>query len=129
MRNLQEQVKKAFCYQILFWPFTVRINCCSDLKNSRPSAWNFKSFSRLLEQFFLTLGQNNFDNKIPIFTKFCHISNNIFHSRFFKALELYLIDQTEIVRNQNQTTFKIIDSFAQSINGFHIQVISRFVQE
>ena len=31
-RNLQEQVKKAFCYQKLFWPFTVWINCSSDLK-------------------------------------------------------------------------------------------------
>ena len=57
MRNLQEQVKKAFCYQKLFWPFTVRINCSSDLK----------SFSRSLEQFFLTVGQKNFGNKIPIF--------------------------------------------------------------
>ena len=39
MRNLQEQVKKAFCYQKLSWPFTVWINCSSDLKkfaNSRP---------------------------------------------------------------------------------------------
>ena len=68
LRNLQEQVKKAFCYQKLFWPFTVWINCSSDLKNfenSRPSASNFKSFSRSLEQFFLTVGQNNFGNKIP----------------------------------------------------------------
>jgi hypothetical protein len=68
MRNLQEQVKKAFCYQKLFWPFTAWTNCSSDLKifaNSRPSASNFKSFSRSLEQFFLTLGQNNFGNKIP----------------------------------------------------------------
>ena len=68
MRNLQEQVKKAFCYQKLFWPFTVWINCSSDLKifvNSWPSASNFKSFFRSLEHFFLTVGQNNFDNKIP----------------------------------------------------------------
>jgi hypothetical protein len=68
LRNLQEQVKKAFCYQELFWPFTVWINCSSDLKNvanSRPSASNFKSFSRSLKQFFLTVGQNNFGNKIP----------------------------------------------------------------
>ena len=68
LRNFQEQLKKAFCYQKLFWPFTVRTNCSSDLKffaNSRPSASNFKSFSRSLEQFFLTVGQNNFDNKIP----------------------------------------------------------------
>ena len=53
MRNIQEQVKKAFCYQKLFWPFTVWINWSSDLKNfanSWPSASNFKSFSRSLEQ-------------------------------------------------------------------------------
>ena len=58
MRNLQEQVKKAFCYQKLFWPFTVWINCSSDLKsfaNSQSSASNFKSFSWSLEQFFLTI--------------------------------------------------------------------------
>ena len=70
MRNLQEQVKKAFCYQKLFWPFTVWINNPSDLKNfsnSRPSASNFKSFSQTLEQFFLTVGQNNFGNNIPVF--------------------------------------------------------------
>ena len=70
LRNIQEQVKKAFCYQKLFWPFTVWINCSSDLKNfenSQPSASNFKSFSRSVEQFFLTVGQNNFGNKIPSF--------------------------------------------------------------
>ena len=69
LRNLQEQVKKAFCYQELFWPFTVWINCSSDLKNfenSRPSASNFKSFSQSLEQFFLTVAQNNFGNKITL---------------------------------------------------------------
>ena len=45
------------------------INCSSDLKNfanSRPSASNFKSFSRSLEQFFVTVGQNNFGSKIPL---------------------------------------------------------------
>ena len=68
LRNLQEQVKKAFCYQELFWPFTVWINCLSDLKNFanfRPSASNFKKISRSLEQSFLTVVQNNFGNKIP----------------------------------------------------------------
>ena len=57
MRNLQEQVKKAFCYQKLLWPCTVWINCSSNLKlsaNSWPSASNFKSFSQLLEHFFLS---------------------------------------------------------------------------
>ena len=69
LRNLQEQVKKAFCYQKLFWPFTVWINCSSDFKsfeNSRPSSSNFRSFSQCLEQFFLKVGQNNIGNKIPI---------------------------------------------------------------
>ena len=73
MRNLQEQVKKAFCYQKLFRPSTVRINCSSDLKifeNSRPSASNFNFFFWSLEQFFLTVCQNNFGNKIPfLFTE------------------------------------------------------------
>ena len=58
VRNLQEQVKKAFCYQKMFWPFTVA--------NSRPSAFNFKSFSQSLDQFLLTVGQNNFGNKMPV---------------------------------------------------------------
>ena len=68
MRNLQEQVKKTFYYQKLFWPFTVWIHSSSDLKifeNSRTSASNFNSFYRSIEQFFLTVGQNNFDYKIP----------------------------------------------------------------
>ena len=30
LRNLQEQAGKAFCYQKLFWPFTVQINCFTD---------------------------------------------------------------------------------------------------
>ena len=45
------------------------MNCFSDLKsfaNSRPSASNFKSFTRSLEHFFLTEGQINFGNKIPL---------------------------------------------------------------
>ena len=66
MKNLQEQVKKTFSYQKLFCPFTVWINCSSDLKNfanSRPSASNFKIFSQSLEWFFLTFGQNNFGKK------------------------------------------------------------------
>ena len=69
-RNLQGQFKKAFCYQLLFWPFSVWMNGSSDLKNianSCSSASNFKIFSRSLEQFFLTVGQNNFGNKIPFF--------------------------------------------------------------
>jgi hypothetical protein len=51
MKNLQEQVKKAFCYQKLFWPFTVWTNFSSD----------FKIFAKI--QIFLTVGQSNFGNK------------------------------------------------------------------
>ena len=57
---------------------TVWINCCSDLKNFAnfwPSASNFKSFSQSLEHFFLTVGQNNSDNKIPFKKKY--ISNHL----------------------------------------------------
>ena len=59
--------QKASCYQKLFWSFTVWINFSSDLKkfaNSWLSALNFKSFSQSPEHFFLTVDQNNFDNKI-----------------------------------------------------------------
>ena len=84
LRHLQEQVKKAFCYQKLFWPFTVQTNCSNDLNffaNSQPSVSNFKSFSWSIGQFFLTVlvGQNNFDNKIPN-----HNSNA--HSKIFRSI-------------------------------------------
>ena len=49
------KLKKAFCYQKMFWPFSVWINCSGDHKNfanSRPSASNFKSFTWSLGQFF-----------------------------------------------------------------------------
>jgi hypothetical protein len=61
---------KSILFQKLFWPFTVQINCSSDFKtfaNSWPSASYFISFSRSLEQFFLTIVQNNFGNKITFF--------------------------------------------------------------
>ena len=83
LRNLQEKNEKTFCYQKLFGPFTVWINCSSDLKNfanSRPSASNFKSFSRSLEQFFLIVGQDNVGNKIPNATS--KISINILPCHF-----------------------------------------------
>ena len=50
------------------WPFFFHINCSSDLnnfENTQPSASNFKSFSRTLKQFFPTISQSNFENKIP----------------------------------------------------------------
>ena len=61
--NFQEQVK--ICNQKLCSPFSVGINCSSDLKtfaNSWSSALNFERFSQSLEQFFLTVF---FGKKIP----------------------------------------------------------------
>ena len=66
MRNLHEQVKKAFCFKNCSY---FQINCFSDHKifaNSQPPALNFKSFCRSLEHFFFLMErQNNFGNKIP----------------------------------------------------------------
>ena len=52
MRNLQEQI-------VLVIPKILQILGLS--------ASNCKSFSQSVEQFFLTVGQNNFGNKIPFF--------------------------------------------------------------
>ena len=74
LRNLQEQVKKNILLPniVLTFHCTVWINCSSDLKsfaNPWPSASNFKSFSWSLEHCFLTVGQNNFESKIPFSKK------------------------------------------------------------
>ena len=78
LRNLQEQVKKAFCYQKLFWPFTVWINCSRDLKNfanSRPSPSNFKSFFFITWTIFLTVSQNKFGKVHVIFVAYLENMN------------------------------------------------------
>ena len=103
MRNLQEQVEKPFRYQKLFWTFIVWINCSSDFANYWPSALNFIYFSwSLLEQFFLTVNQNNFGNRIsfmwpyviPKKTKNCIyysvFSASIIH--YFKTNKLHQIN-------------------------------------
>ena len=58
MRNLQEQVKKVFY------------------------------FSRSLEQFFLTVGQNNFGKKIPYLSEYCISANSFRGSYWFLNLAL-----------------------------------------
>ncbi len=71
MRNLKEKVKKNILLPKIVLTFHFLNKLFSDLKNfanSRPSASNFKSFSQSLEQFFLTVGPNNFGNKIPFQT-------------------------------------------------------------
>ena len=52
--------------------------------NSRTSASNFKSFSRSLEQCFLTVGQNNFGNKIPFLLP--PLLNTTFIPQFFHEI-------------------------------------------
>ena len=67
LRNLQEQVKKVFCYQKLFWPFIFWIHFSSVwefLLKFEAEGREFSNILRSLEQFFLTVGQNNFGNKI-----------------------------------------------------------------
>ena len=69
--NLQEQVKKVYCFKnctsLHFHCSNKLIQGSQNFENSRPSALNFKSFSWSLEQFFsLSIGQNNFRNKIPL---------------------------------------------------------------
>ena len=81
MRNLKEQVKKTFCYQKLFWPFTVWVNCSSNLKifaNSWPSSSNFKSFFSITRTIFSPLGQKTFGNKIPMNNVLPFLSFGIF---------------------------------------------------
>ena len=46
MRNLQEQVKNAFCYQKLLRPFTLWINC------SNFTFYKFSAFSLEFQNFF-----------------------------------------------------------------------------
>ena len=74
LRNLQEQVKKTFCFKICSdLAFTVWMNYSSDLKNvanSRPSNSNFKCFSHSLRQFFITVDQKIFGNKIPMISRY-----------------------------------------------------------
>ena len=57
--------------------------------NSRSSASNFKSFSWSLEQFFLTVGQNDFGNKIPFLRIFWLISRFGFQMRIEAYYHLF----------------------------------------
>ena len=101
MRNLKKQVKKAFCYQKLFWPFNV-----SDLKNlanSWPSVSNFKFFSRSLEQLFLIVGQNNFGNKILFITYELKIYEICFTHSQWKI-------EKKIKNSENTTVFLLLNS-------------------
>ena len=98
MRNLQEQVKKHSVTKNCSALSMFEKKSSSDLKlfeNSPPSASDLKSFSRSLEQFFLTVGQNNYGNKIPLYFLFCQgfrLSRNYqFNKKFLLCLSLQVI--------------------------------------
>jgi hypothetical protein len=86
----------------LFWPFTVCINCSSDLKifaNSRRSVTNFKSFSWSL--FFLTVDQNNFGNKIPFLKWKWAVLSHFLFCTFRLPVQSFI--KLLIVRTENRT--------------------------
>ena len=73
MRNLQEQVKKAFCYQ--------------SQKNVKFSAFSleFQKFFSITRPIFLTVGQNNFGNKILL----------LIHSKSAKVFSIIIQNMKE----------------------------------
>ena len=79
LRNLQEQVKKAICYQKLFWPFTVWINCSRDLKNFANSLNNHLNtfFSQQFRTFVVTKFHLTWNFRISI-------QLEIFSDRFYQ---------------------------------------------
>ena len=103
LRNLQEQVKKAFRDPILFRPFTVWTNCFS----------NLTKFSRWLKQFFLTVSQNNFGNKIPLL-----------HRNITKETEknIHLIFRSCLILAKNLTVVNLFWSIP--CNNFKDQYLS-----
>ena len=112
LRNIQEQLKKAFCYQKWFWPFNVWTNCSSDLKNfanSRPSVSNFKRFSQSLEQFFLTVCQNNFGNKIPFLRKFMK-TRILFQKRFQPIAHMGWVESSRLEGISTQATIPRVNN-------------------
>ena len=116
--------------------------CSSYLKkfaNLRLKAENFKSFSRSVEQFFLTEGQSNFGNKIPIsiaqypdltvyLWKFCEAGWLYFtiftqpHSTYFNpgfGCSLIYIWTVQNYKTSRNLTYKLLSFFLWSF--FYLQ--------
>ena len=100
MRKLQEPVKQAFCFKNC----TVQISNLKTFANSQPSALHFKSFYRSLEHFFLTVGQNNFGNKITINNNYQTENPNVFEH--FKGIPYKIGQYSQAI----QVTLKVGDS-------------------
>ena len=99
---------------------TVWMNCSSDLKNfanSQPSASNFKSFSQPLDQFFLTVGQNNFGNKIQLRHRY------LLYRRSFIVFTYYLFkDWSAFVINVSYDDIMYIEISFQDIYVTRMEV-------
>ena len=59
--------------------------------NSRLSASNFNRFSESIKQFLLTVGQNNFGNKIPFLTIALPIHDFFFLFLIYKTIYLGML--------------------------------------
>ena len=117
----------------MFWPFTVWINCSSDLKffvNSWPSASNFKSFSRSQEQFFLTVGENNFGIKIPIlkfinYQREANLNGSIMLEFWGQNIFLSFLGKEKIIKHFGILNFQICQSGIQliSFSKYHVPTL------
>ena len=108
-RNLQEQVKKVFCYIKLFWPFTVWINCFIDLKTFLENRTT-SSHSRS-EQF----GQQNtivhYQKRVNCIFDF----QSDTHCRKMSGFEL----STSYIQSKDQPLYKINWRSSYILGNFH----------
>ena len=103
MRNLQEeQVRKAFCYQKLFWPVTVWIHCSRDLKKF----CKFLTFSLEFQKFFLD-HWNNFSHIRS--EQFWYQNNNLkIANKTYKPSNFFISDNfDDTIFLFNQISLKI----------------------
>ena len=77
------------------WPFNVRINCSSDLQNfanARPSPSNFQTGTIFISQ---TIGQNNFQNKIPTDTREFDLKEQVIDMKLSCSKQIWKIIATK----------------------------------
>ena len=100
----------------VIWPFTVWINCSSDLK----VFWS-------LEQFFLTVGQNNFVNKVPNVLIFLHRrGHDVFVAMPF-CKDKSELNYTIICSDPDENIMPMIDSITEPIlKVIYFQIIDNY---
>lgn len=63
------------------------------------------------------------------------VYNTILRSRLGTMIKCYrgnikhLIDKPEVVTDEHHAAFEVVDGVAQSVDGLHVQMISRLVEE